>query len=151
MAEIETKPRRRKRRKSNLPDPIKLANNYIEVLIAKLAIKKKRRIKILSLYPQIDERTENTFAAEKVDGLLGKQLDTWYDSADLIVKSEGAVKSIYYERIKQLKVFTYNLNTKVNYLTHDPKSPLRSFYERENIKNAEKVAGFTNSVTNKKI
>ncbi|RIY31793.1 hypothetical protein CJP74_06380 [Psittacicella melopsittaci] len=132
MSEYETRSKRRKKRKNNLPDPISLAENYLEVLVARLSIRKKDRIEILKKYKS-QTQAENTFELEKIDGLASKDLEKWYEPSTIIVDSDGAVRSVYYDRIKQLKVFTYNINTKVNYLTHDPDTPLRRYYEREHL------------------
>ncbi|RIY35369.1 hypothetical protein [Psittacicella gerlachiana] len=149
MSEIEYKSKRRKRRKNNLPDPITLAENYLDVLIAKLAIRKKDRLEILTNKFVTSAEYENGFIAKKIDDLVFQTFDQCYEPETVIVKSDGAVRSIYSERIKQLKVFTYDINTKINYLTHDPSTPLRRFYEREHVKNVEREVGFTNSVVNK--
>ncbi|MFC6276589.1 hypothetical protein [Psittacicella hinzii] len=148
MSNSDSKKTNRKRRnrpkKSMVPDPHDLATNYIDDIIADLPLRKKDRLELLTNKLIEELGYPNCLDEEVVDSFVNNPHAKVYDPMYVVIDPKFSVRSIYYDRIKTLKHFTYDLNTDVNYQTHKPGTPIRNYYDRERVKRAQELAGFKN-------
>lgn len=122
--------KRRKRRKTTLPDPVTLSTSYLDLLVSRLALRKKNRLELLTV--NLVERfgIPTCLNVHVIDSMAHVILTNRYTANRVVIPCYSFDRSVYYNRIMEIQKFTYDLNTEVNYQTHDKNSPLRQFYER---------------------